>query len=104
MAKRFLTPIALPSLSSDPFTTTAGALYFNSTDSTLKLYNGTAWVNVGGVSADEGLLDHTHDYDGRIYSVQYGTLVSENKFTADGGSSLTDSFAVTWDGGDASGS
>lgn len=104
MAKRFLTPVALPSLSSDPITTVTGAMYFNSVISKIKVYNGTGWESVGGVSADAGLLDHTHDYNGDIYTVQYGTLVSENKFSADGGSASVDSFAVTWDGGDASGS
>lgn len=47
MAKKYLTPIAPPALSSDPVTGVNGAIYFNTTLNVLKFYNGTAWTVVG---------------------------------------------------------
>ena len=47
MAKKFLTPIAPPQLSSDPASGVNGAFYYNTTSNVLKFYNGTAWVAIG---------------------------------------------------------
>lgn len=48
MAKKFLTPVVPPSLSSDPASGTAGAIYYNTVSNSLKYYNGTSWTTVGG--------------------------------------------------------
>lgn len=48
MAKRFLTPVGLVALSSDPATGSTGQMYYNITTSSVKIYNGTAWVAIGG--------------------------------------------------------
>lgn len=50
MAKKFLTPITPPALSSDPATGTAGSIYYNTSTNTLKYYNGTSWSEIGGLS------------------------------------------------------
>lgn len=47
MARKFLTPITPPSLSSDPATGTTGAIYFNTSSNVLKFYNGTSWQEIG---------------------------------------------------------
>lgn len=47
MAKKYLTPIAPPSLSSDPASGVIGAIYYNTTSNVLKFYNGTAWTAIG---------------------------------------------------------
>jgi hypothetical protein len=47
VAKKFLTPIAPPQLSSDPESGVNGAFYYNTTSNVLKFYNGTAWVAIG---------------------------------------------------------
>ncbi len=47
MARKFLTPIATPTLSSDPATGVTGAIYYNTTSNVLKFYNGTTWQTVG---------------------------------------------------------
>ena len=47
MAKKFLTPIAPPSLASDPASGVNGAIYYNTTSNVLKFYNGTTWTAIG---------------------------------------------------------
>ena len=47
MAKKFLTPVAPPSLASDPASGVAGAIYFNTTLNVLKFYNGSSWTEIG---------------------------------------------------------
>lgn len=54
MAKKFLTPVVPPALSSDP-SGVAGGIYYNTSSNSLKFYNGSAWVALaasdGGSSA-----------------------------------------------------
>jgi hypothetical protein len=47
VAKKYLTPIAPPSLASDPASGVTGAIYYNTTANVLKFYNGTTWTAVG---------------------------------------------------------
>lgn len=48
MAKKFLTPITPPALSSDPSGGTAGSIYYNTVASALKIYNGSTWSAITG--------------------------------------------------------
>jgi hypothetical protein len=48
MAKRFLTPINLSNLSSDPASGSEGDLYFNTTDNVVKIYIDSAWTELTG--------------------------------------------------------
>jgi hypothetical protein len=50
MSRKSLVPVNVPALSSAPSTPTlrTGDLYFNTTDSTLYSYNGTAWAASSG--------------------------------------------------------
>ena len=54
MARKFQTPIAPPALSSDPSEAVTGAIYFNTTSSVLKFYDGTAWAAIGTGSGGGG--------------------------------------------------
>jgi len=47
VAKKYLTPIAPPSLASDPASGVNGAIYYNTTSNVLKFYNGTTWTAIG---------------------------------------------------------
>jgi hypothetical protein len=48
MAKKFLTPIGLVSLPSDPATGSEGQLYFNTTTDVVKIYSNGAWSELSG--------------------------------------------------------
>ena len=50
MAKKFQTPIAPPSLSSDPAVGVMGSIYYNTEINALKYYDGAAWrpISSGG--------------------------------------------------------
>lgn len=71
MAKRFLTPINLPSRSSDPATASDGDLYFNTSLDIIKVYYNSAWNPISGetifvsdtppVSPTEGQLWYESD-------------------------------------------
>jgi hypothetical protein len=48
MAKKFLTPLGLVSLSSDPATGSEGQLYFNTTSDVIKIYSNGVWSELTG--------------------------------------------------------
>jgi hypothetical protein len=48
MAKRFLTPLNLPNLASNPETGAEGDLYFNTVDSVIKIYIDGDWIDLQG--------------------------------------------------------
>ena len=68
MSVKRLVPLHAVALATDPANPRLGDIYFNTTDSALKFYDGSSWNPVGG--AVTGLLDHIHTYDGAIYSVE----------------------------------
>jgi len=51
VAKKFLTPVAPPSLASDPASGVTGSIYYNTTANVLKFYNGTTWTAIGSGTA-----------------------------------------------------
>ena len=54
MAKRFLTPLNLAPLSSDPASGSEGDAYFNTSTNKVRVYYDGAWNDLGGASsADE---------------------------------------------------
>ena len=48
MAKKFLTPIGIVNLASDPASGSEGQLYYNTTDDILKIYVNGAWSPIEG--------------------------------------------------------
>lgn len=52
MSRKFLTPVNAPAFASDPSTPTpvAGDTYYNTTSNVLRVYTGSAWINVAGSS------------------------------------------------------
>lgn len=57
MAKRFLSTINLPRLSSDPVSGSEGELYYNSTTDTVRIYNGTVWSNLSGAGSSSNSFE-----------------------------------------------
>jgi len=64
MSVKRLVPLNAVELSSDPATGRIGDIYYNTVSQKLKVYSGTAWIEL-----QTGLADHLHTYDGAIYSV-----------------------------------
>jgi hypothetical protein len=81
MSVQRLVPLHAVALADNPANARIGDIYFNTTDSALKFYDGSSWNPVGG--AVTGLLDHIHTYDGAIYSVETYSVPSPG--TLDGG-------------------
>ncbi len=54
MAKQFKTTIAPPALSADPAGTYAGEIYYNTTSSALKIFNGSTWSLLTGAGGGTG--------------------------------------------------
>lgn len=51
MARKFLSPITPPALSSDPASAPAGSIYYNTVAGALKIFNGSTWSSIAGGSA-----------------------------------------------------
>ena len=86
MSVKRLVPIHALAHATDPNGTTPGEIYYNTTDEEIKYFDGSAWHSVSG--AITGLLDHTHTYDGEIFSVSNNTVPSDG--TVDGGSPFSE--------------
>lgn len=69
MSIKRLVPLHAVALEQDPATGRIGDIYYNTLDSELKFYDGSSWTTVGG-GVITGLLDHIHDYDGNVFSVE----------------------------------
>jgi hypothetical protein len=82
MSVQRLVPLHAVALATDPANPRIGDIYFNTAESSLKYYDGTAW-NPVGAGTITGLLDHIHTYDGAIYSVE--SYEVPNAGTLDGG-------------------
>lgn len=59
MTRRFLTPIGVPALSAAPSSTVTGAMYYDTDDGKLYVYNGSTWSLAGaqgvqGTTGDAG--------------------------------------------------
>ena len=78
MSVKRLVALNAVTLSSDPSSPKLGDIYFNTTISQLKYYDGTTWIIIPA-----GLLNHTHTYDGDIYSVD--SYIVPDPGTIDGG-------------------
>ena len=99
MAKRFLTPINLPSRSTDPATASEGDLYFNTVLDTIKLYYNSEWNLISGenvsvsdtppASSSEGQLWYESD-TGNLFIYYDGVWVQTGGGSGGGGTSLPD--------------
>lgn len=87
MSVKRLVPLHAVALETDPIEGRIGDLYYNSAESELRYFDGTAWNPVGG-GAITGLLDHVHTYDGNVFSVSESTVASDG--TLDGGNPFSE--------------
>jgi len=57
MARSFLVPLGLLAAASDPTGTSAGELYYNTTENTVYVYDGSAWSALNTGNMDGGMVD-----------------------------------------------
>lgn len=84
MAKKFLTPIGLPSGTSYPTSPEAGELFYKTDDDTIYTYNGSAWTPQRSLDINEalvelGLLEEVggaSSINGGTPSTEYGASLS----------------------------
>jgi len=85
MSRLSLSPLNAPARTTDPSTPTlrAGDHYFNTTDNSLRVYNGSIWISLTSASTlsalDAGNFDSIAPYDG-------GSATTTSTQTVDGGS------------------
>ena len=84
MARQFLTPIGLPSGTSNPNSAEEGTLFYRSDLNAIYIYTGTEWVPQADSTTVTNIL------------VEYGIL------TGDAGTTGTSSFSATISGGNPS--
>lgn len=97
MAKRFLSPVGLPSGTANPETGVAGDLFYRTDLSQIVLYSGTEWLSASGTDL-QGVLDLLAELG--LVGVGSGSpsttlYVSQ----VDGGSPETTTFVVDYSGG-----
>ena len=69
MSKKILTPLNLLTMASDPSSGIEGDTYFNTTDKSIRIFNGLTWVTI--VKSDDPVpfYEHTHTYDGDVHTI-----------------------------------
>ena len=64
-----------------------GRIYFDSSENTIRAYNGHIWYDVAG---PKELIDHDHYTDGYVRNADYGNYVEFNNLVSmDGGTAFT---------------
>lgn len=69
MSRKVLVPFKFLTRASDPSNGSEGEVYFNTSDSTIRVHNGIVWVPIFGGNNNVPFYMHTHNYDGEVDSV-----------------------------------
>lgn len=73
MAKKFLSPLSLVNLTSDPGSAVEGDIYWNSSTNTLRVYFNGAWADASIDLANEGIK--SNNVEGAISGIENTTTV-----------------------------
>jgi hypothetical protein len=98
VAKQFLSPVGLPSGTSNPATGNSGDLFFRTDLAQIVVYDGSAWISAAGVDA-EAVVDILAEFGlvgGEAGAPNTVTYISN----VDGGTPGTQDFTVGYSGGD----
>jgi hypothetical protein len=98
MAKKFLTPIGLPSGSSNPASAAEGELFYRSDLNAIYIFNGAEWIPQADSSTVVGILTEFGLLGGDSGTPETTSFTS----TVSGGSPDTETFVAPYDGGDPS--
>jgi hypothetical protein len=82
MAKKFLVPLSVNGLASDPASGSEGDLYFNTISKSLKIYKNGAWEEIGGAGNDSASIiayvdQNVDDLYDLIFDGQYTDDIEE---------------------------
>jgi hypothetical protein len=98
VSRKFLTPLTLALLEEDPANATAGQIYYNTAEQTIKAYSGTVWYDVAG---PKEILEHSHGVDGAVNEVLFADYVDEDRIFATAGNVSSSFIGDYIDGGGA---
>lgn len=100
MAKRFLTPIGLPSGTANPNPGAAGELFYRSDLAQIIVYDGAAWLPAAGEGVDtSGVVDLLVEFG--ILGAGSGTPETTTYVSqVDGGTPDTEVFVLDYSGGE----
>jgi hypothetical protein len=77
MSRKFKSLLNLTTLETDPLSSIAGDVYFNTVSKNIKIYNGLSWIDLTPGSSDPApFYMHTHTYDGDVHTVTIDNLVT----------------------------
>ena len=79
MSKKMLTPLNLLTRASDPSSGIEGDVYFNTSDSSIRVYNGATWVTIMKSTDPIPFYEHTHTYDGDLHTVEVNNIIDMTK-------------------------
>ena len=75
MSRKMLTPLNLLTRASDPSSGTEGDTYFNTQDSSIRVYNGAVWVTIMKSTDTIPFYEHTHTYDGDVHTIEVNNII-----------------------------
>jgi hypothetical protein len=84
MAKKFLTPLGLVGLASDPATGSEGQLYFNTTDDVVRVYANGVWTELSGAGGEGASVIYSASQPD-VTSLNVGTIWVDSDATISGG-------------------
>ena len=84
MAKKFLTPLGLVGLTSDPASGSEGQLYFNTTDDVVRVYANGAWTELSGAGGEGASVIYSASQPD-VTSLNVGTIWVDSDAEATGG-------------------
>lgn len=75
MAKKFLSPLNLVNLTTDPVSASEGDVYWNSSTNTLRIYNDGSWGNVGSGTDLSEVGIKTNNIEGSVSGIENTTTI-----------------------------
>lgn len=75
MAKKFLSPLNLVNLTTDPVSASEGDVYWNSSTNTLRIYNDGSWSNVGPSTDLSEVGIKSNNIEGSVSGIENTTTI-----------------------------
>jgi hypothetical protein len=96
MAKKFLTPVGLPSGTANPASAAAGELFYRSDINAIYMYTGTEWAPQAGAETVTNILVEFGLLEGDSGTPETASFSS----SISGGTPATEDFITNYEGGE----